>query len=452
MLRRLAWVLGPLALALALTAAQPRPAQPDIVPGQVLVGLAAPPGPPATPPARLFGYPVRTVVALTQLYVLDVPIGDEVRIAAALARQPGVRYAQPNYRLHDSRYAPRPRWLPQPQTPPEPPPIRTSDPLFPRQWALQRLNALEAWHITPGAPDIIVALLDTGVDERHPDRPVNLLLGPNLLATGLPRDDNGHGTHLAGIVAAATNNGIGVAGVAPGVAVGAIKALDAHGESDDARVAQAIDWVVRAGARIMNLSLVRSGQPSRALEEALTAGRRAGILFVAAAGNCGDGRDPRCQGQINPVQYPASLPQVLAVGAVDRFDQRAPFSAYRDYVALVAPGVDIMSTCWAGEREGLYCAKSGTSMAAAYVSGIAALVRSVNVRLTPDEVTRILLQATIDLGPRGRDPYYGAGIINAHIAVRDAQRTLIRPRHFVFLPAVRRQTAPLTTDELSEAP
>ncbi|MBI4505833.1 MAG: S8 family serine peptidase, partial [Chloroflexi bacterium] len=442
----------PLLLAVTLTAAQPRPAQPDVVPGQVLVGLADSAAAPAASPATLFGYPVRAIVALTGLYVLDVPVGEELRAAARLARQVGVRYAQPNYRLYDSSRRPRPRRLPRPQVPPEAAPIRTNDPLFPRQWALERLNALEAWRVTPGAPDIIIALLDTGIDETHPDRPVNLLLGPNLVAPGLPRDDNGHGTHLAGIVAAATNNGIGVAGVAPGVAVGAIKALDAHGESDDAQVAQAVDWVVRAGARIMNLSLVRSGQPSRALEDALTAGRRAGILFVAAAGNCGDGLDARCQGQVNPVQYPASLPQVLAVGAVDRFDQRAPFSAYRDYVALVAPGVDLLSTCWPGEREDLYCTKSGTSMAAAYVSGIAALVRSVNVRLTPDEVTRILLRATIDLGPRGRDPYYGAGIVNAHVAVRDAQRTLINPRHFVYLPLVRRQTEPATPQAPDEEP
>lgn len=436
MLGRLVLVGGPFLLAVALLAVQPRPARADIVPGQVLVALTAP-GP---RPPLLFGYPVRTTVELTGLHVLDVPIGDEVRIASELARKPGVRYAQPNYRLRDMSIAPRPRQVPRPNVRRVVGPARANDPLLTRQWALERLGAPAAWQITTGAPDIIVAMLDTGVDSTHPDRPINLLAGPNLIRNGPPHDDNGHGTHLAGIVAAATNNGIGVAGVAPGVAVGAIKALDARGETDDAHVTQAIAWVVQAGARIMNLALVRSGQPSPALADALRAGRQAGILFVAAAGNCGDGLDPRCQGQVNPIQYPAALPEVLAVAATDYLDRRPSFSGYHDYVALSAPGMDILSTCWPGEDKGLYCAKSGTSMAAAYVSGVAALVRSVNVHLTPEAVTRILLRSTIDLGPRGRDPYFGAGLINAHLAVRDAQRTLLGPRHRLYLPLVRRQT------------
>jgi subtilisin family serine protease len=428
-------VCAPLLMAVALLAAQPRPAHPDVVPGQVLVALAAP----APPQPTLFGYPVRATVELTGLHVLEVPVGEEMRLAAALARRPGVRYAQPNYRLRDMSIAPRPRLLPRPQIARARARRTVNDPLVSRQWALERLGVHEAWRITTGAPDVIVAMLDTGVDRTHPDRPVNLLAGPNLIRNEPPNDDNGHGTHLAGIIAAATNNGIGVAGVAPTAAIGAIKALDARGETDDARVAQAIDWVVKAGARIMNLALVRGGQPSPALVDALRAGRRAGILFVAAAGNCGDGLDPRCQGQVNPVQYPASLPEVLAVAATDHLDRHPSFSGYHPYVALSAPGVDILSTCWPGEGEGLYCTKSGTSMAAAYVSGVAALVRSVNVRLTPDEVTHILLSATIDLGPRGRDPYFGTGLLNAHLAVRDAQRTLFGLRYAIYLPHVRRQ-------------
>lgn len=431
---RLGLALGPLALAVALTAAQPRPAATDVVPGEVLVRLADP----SHRPAVLLGYPVRAVIELTALHVLSVPVGQEKTVAAALARRPEVRYAQPNFRLRGASRGPRPQRLPWPQVTPGPGEVRSNDPLFDRQWALQRISAPQSWRVTPGAPDMVVALLDTGVDASHPDRPVNLLTGPNLLGPGLPRDDNGHGTHLAGIVAAATNNGIGVAGVAPGVGVGAVKVLNARGESDDAAVVRGIDWVVKAGARVVNLSLTRPGQPSPALEEALAAARRAGILLVAAAGNCGDGLDPACHGQVNPVQYPASLPTVLAVGATDRFDQRAPFSAYRDYVALVAPGVDIFSTCWAGEGKGLYCAKSGSSMAAATVSAVAALMLSTNIRLTPDQVTAMLLRSTIDLGPRGRDPYFGAGLINAQLALRDAQRTLVSPRYYAFLPLVRR--------------
>ncbi|MCA1645905.1 MAG: DUF5719 family protein [Chloroflexi bacterium] len=206
------------------------------------------------------------------------------------------------------------------------------------QWNLRRIGMEQAWDLRPSATDVVVAVLDTGVDLTHPDLRPNLLLDQGydfLKDVASPQDDESHGTAVAGIIGAVGNNRLGVTGVAWHVKLLAIKALNSQGRGPDSAMVKAILYAADQGARVINISST-GARYSAALETAVQYAQDKGALVVAAAGNTGNGD--------NAVNYPAAFDGVLAVAAIDDKDQLASFSQRQPYVALAAPGVDVPST------------------------------------------------------------------------------------------------------------
>ncbi|MDT8357118.1 MAG: S8 family serine peptidase [Methanomicrobiaceae archaeon] len=226
-----------------------------------------------------------------------------------------------------------------------------------------------------------------------------------------PMDDNGHGTHCAGIIAASDDGG-GVIGTAPEVNILAYKVLDGTGSSSYSDVIAAIQKAVDDGAEILSMSLgsnPKAGDPA-GLEEACNNAYDAGMLLVAAAGN-----DGTWLGRGDNVYYPARYDSVIAVAATTSSDVPAFFSGTGPAVELAAPGDHILST-----YPGGYATMSGTSMACPHVSGTAALVKSANGSLSNSEIREILQQSALELGKTGRDALYGYGLVQADAAVEKA--------------------------------
>src|SRR6202011_3281402 len=277
------------------------------------------------------------------------------------------------------------------------------------QWNLRRIGMEQAWDLRPSAPDVIVAVLDTGVDLTHPDLRANLLLeqGYDFLDDlPSPQDDESHGTAVAGIIGAVGNNREGVAGIAWHVRVLPIKALNSQGRGPDSAMVKAILYAADNGARIINISSTGT-RYSAALETAVQYAQEKGALVVAAAGNTG--------GSDNAVNYPAAFDGVLAVGAIDDHDQLAPFSQRQSYVALVAPGVDVPSTAWSGAGRGPYASQSGTSIAAPHVSGAAAILWALRPDLAAGDIAMAMRSHADKVA--SADSGYGSGILNVAHAV-----------------------------------
>lgn len=298
-----------------------------------------------------------------------------------------------------------------------------NDPHYTQQWGLRRINAASAWRFSQGE-GVVVAVVDSGVALDHPDLSGGFardggggLLGRDLLDdTGDPTDEHGHGTMVAGIVAARTGNGVGVASVAPLVRIMPVRVLDheAAGRSQD--VDAGIRWAVANGADVINLSLeVARDEGSRsedverhAPDEAVRYAWEQGVVVVAAAGNhASDFTD-----------YAADAP-VLLVGAVDRDDQRAAFSDRGRRDGVMAPGVEVVSTwcdpCGVGAEHTIGLS-DGTSYAAAHVSGVVALLLARGVG--PEEAVEVVRATAFDLGPEGPDDEYGHGLVDAEAALR----------------------------------
>jgi hypothetical protein len=284
--------------------------------------------------------------------------------------------------------------------------VTPDDPSYGRQWSFERIHASEAWDTCRGANEVVVAIIDTGVDYNHRDLQGNLWVndaelkgvpgvddddngyvddihGYNFAYNNSdPADDHGHGTHCAGIVAAAGDNGLDVAGVCWSARIMPIKILGAEGEGTAADAVPAIYYAVANGADIISGSW---GGPDSAdaLREAIAYAQRQGVIVVAAAGN---------ENSSTPY-YPAAYPNVLAVAATDSGDQRWYLSNYGDWVDLAAPGREIVSLgrSASGTTGGsLISTKSGTSMAAPHVSGACALLLSANPLLTSGELLDIV--------------------------------------------------------------
>jgi len=237
-----------------------------------------------------------------------------------------------------------------------------NDPYFGSQYGLSQIKCPSSWDLTLGSSSVVIAILDTGVDLNHPDLVGKLVSGTDLVnSDGTPEDDNGHGTHCAGIAAAATNNGIGVAGAAPNCKIMPVKVLDAGGSGYLSTVAQGIRYAADGGAKVISLSL-GSSSASLTLQEAVNFAISKGAVVVAAAGNEG----------VSSKFYPAACSGVISVGAVDSNNNKATFSNYGSWVSVAAPGVRIYST-WAGDT---YAYASGTSMATPFVAGEAAILFS----------------------------------------------------------------------------
>lgn len=274
------------------------------------------------------------------------------------------------------------------------------------QWNLPVIETNRGWQLSKGNDNIIVAVVDTGVDLNHPDLQGRLLQGYNVINPGQqPFDDVGHGTHVAGIISANVNNGEGIAGMMWGGKILPVKALDQSGAGTTYSVAQGIIWAADHGAKVINMSLGNYAD-AEFLHEAVKYAYERDVVLIAATGNDNTERPG----------YPAAYPEVLSVSATDYNLQRAAFSNYGDYIDVMAPGESIASTY----PDNQYAALSGTSMASPHVAALAALIRSVNPDLKNTEVMELIRGSVIDLGATGRDKYYGYGQIDVYAALQAA--------------------------------
>ena len=278
-----------------------------------------------------------------------------------------------------------------------------------------------AWTTTTGSSSIVVAILDTGTTADHPD-----LAGTNFVDAfdfvhGVPGavDDetDGHGTHVSGTIAARTNNGVGVAGMAPGLSIMPLKVLDNHGSGNFSDILDAIDYARLHGAAVISMSLgaplnLISSSELAALQSTIDQAYTAGITIVAAAGNNGD----------TTIEVPCAFVHVICVGATDDGDAHAGFSNENAYVDITAPGVAIASTVPGG-----YAVFDGTSMSTPHVAALAGLIRSAHPTENVDQVEATILSTAVDLGTAGRDDDFGAGRIDVGAAVNLPPPDLIAP-------------------------
>ena len=299
----------------------------------------------------------------------------------ALAKLPGVIKVEPDFLVTASG-------KPAPVIPDQ-----TTD------WGVNRVNAPEAWSYGHTGAGVKIAVLDTGI-APHSD----LSITGGVAFTGRSYvDDNGHGTHVAGIIAA-KNNSIGVVGVAPAAQLYAVKVLDRKGSGYVSDIVAGIDWAITNNMDIINMSLGSSSK-SDTLEAAVNKAYSKGILLVAAAGNSGT-----TVTSMENVEYPARFDSVIAVAATeDVNNSRASFSSTGIQVEVSAPGVNIKSTY----LNNSYVTMSGTSMATPMVSGNLALLKQANPLLTKTELRDLLDERVIDLGAEGKDSLYGFGLIQA---------------------------------------
>ncbi|MEU4424063.1 S8 family serine peptidase [Actinoplanes sp. NPDC024001] len=283
-----------------------------------------------------------------------------------------------------------------------------TDPYRSSQWNLAKVGATAVWPRSTGA-GVTVAVIDTGVQGSHPDLAGKVLTGYDTIrdVAGGNTDPNGHGTHVAGTIAAVTGNGVGVAGVAPGARILPVKALAADGSGWMSDTAEGIVWAADHGAQVINLSLGTHEQLG-AVTAAIAYARGKGVTVVAAAGN------ERTKG--SPVSYPAADPGVIAVAATDAADRYAYYSNAGGYVDLAAPGSEILNTYPTNVRRSGYGAMSGTSMAAPHVAAAAALLKAYRPALTPDQIEHTLERTAVDLGARGPDRDYGSGRLSVAAA------------------------------------
>lgn len=326
--------------------------------------------------------------------VADIPLNAVSAFKEQMSRNPFTRYVEPN-RKRQALFEP-------------------NDTYWAVQWGPKKMEANYAWNTTLGSSDILVAVVDTGVDYTHPD-----LVG-NYLALGRdwvngdndPKDDFGHGTHCAGIIAAVINNTKGIAGLAQ-VKFMAEKVLDNWGYGFDDWVANGIIHAADSGANIISMSLGGYGY-SQLLHEAVKYAWDKGVLLVAAAGNA----------NINMKMYPAAYEEVIAVAATNQTDSKAYFSNWGKWIELAAPGVSIYSTMPTYQvtlndygYSPNYDNMSGTSMACPHVAGVAALIWSQYFNAANNWVRAQLRCTAEDLGDTGFDLYYGYGRVNARKAV-----------------------------------
>lgn len=244
--------------------------------------------------------------------------------------------------------------------------LTPNDPHFGKQWGMVKIKAPEAWDITQGSSAVKIAILDTGIDQDHEDLAAKIVANKNFTLSRTVDDKYGHGTHVAGIAAAITNNGKGVAGVGFNSSLMNGKVLGDRGWGYYSWVANGIVWAANNGAKVINLSLGGSS-PSDTLKNAVNYAWGKGSVLIAAAGNA----------NTDTPLYPAYYENCIAVAATDQNDAKASFSNYGIWVDIAAPGVDIFSTMPNHKnRIGIlnYGSLSGTSMSTPHVAGVAALV------------------------------------------------------------------------------
>ena len=366
-----------------------------------------------------------------RFFIGDVPTHRLSEILKALNADRRVESAEPNYLYHLIEPVPSAAGSrgKAPRTDDVDPAYSPNDPLWSKQWSFRMVNAAEAWGTADGA-GVVVAVIDTGVAfENHKRfKQVEDLAGTRFVAgydfvkdTDHPNDDHGHGTHVAGTIAQTTNNGLGVAGIAPKAAIMPLKVLSRAGSGTAADIADAIRFAADEGAHVINMSL-GGGMRSFVMQGAVKYAREKGVVVVCAAGNGGRRK----------VEFPAAYPGAFAVSSVGPTRKLAYYSSYGKQVAISAPGGDkqlggdaggVLQNTIVPERvdaTSLYMAFQGTSMATPHVAGAAALVISAGVT-DPSDVESILKTSAQDAGPAGWDERFGAGILDAAAAVRTAE-------------------------------
>jgi len=281
------------------------------------------------------------------------------------------------------------------------------DPHRASQWALDR-TTFEAASSAIGSSTAVVAVLDTGIRGTHEDLAGVLLPGADFVdgsGSGLV-PDHFHGSHVAGIVAAASDNGIGITGAGPTLSVLPVRVLNGSGSGSSSDVANGIIWAADNGADVINLSLGATSN-SLVVEAAIDYAVSQGVVVVAAAGNSGNVG--------NPTMYPAALPSVVSVAAVGSDDNRAEFSAYGTWIDITAPGVGVLSLHNGGDSN--YAYANGTSMAAPYVAAAAGLLTAADPSLTVTEIRNLLHATAEDLGSPGKDNDHGYGLVDPAAAI-----------------------------------
>lgn len=278
------------------------------------------------------------------------------------------------------------------------------------------INAADAWDISTGSSAVAIAILDTGVSATHPDLAAKIIAGKNFIGSDESawEDGNGHGTHSAGIAAARSNNGLGVAGVCWNCSLVVARVLDDHGTGVWSGVASAIVWAAdQQAVRVISLNLGGAATDAATLSAVNYAAAR-GKILVAAAGNTYGGN----------VLFPAQFENCIAVSATNNNDNLAEFSAVGSAIDLAAPGAEVYSAFGTPGTGDTYAVLSGTSMAAPHVAGLAGLLWSINPALSASRVRQILESTAQDLGSQGRDNQFGAGRIDAGRAAAVARASL----------------------------
>jgi thermitase len=351
--------------------------------------------------------------------ILSVPPGEVEAKIAAYRADPRVEYAEPDY-LAQPAYEP-------------------NDPYYGdgTQWGPQKAFVPQAWDLCTGDSNVVIAVLDWGVDLQHPDLQAEIWTnadetpgnGTDDDGNGYvddvygwdfanddndPQDDYGHGSHVGGIAAAATDNGVGVAGVAFNSNIMAVKVGDGTtGKARYSDIAYGIMYAADNGAKVINLSLGAYAYSSY-LKSAVNHAWDAGCVVVGAVGN----------NNLSDPFYPAAYDNVIGVSATDQNDAKASWSNYGSHVAVAAPGVSIYSTYW--NDGSTYAHMSGTSMSAPHVAGLAALLFAQDDTRSNATVRSLIESSADDLGDAGWDQYYGYGRINAYQALGTTS-TVVEP-------------------------
>lgn len=276
-------------------------------------------------------------------------------------------------------------------------------------WGINTIEAPAAWNSQLTGKGVKIAVLDTGISPHE-----DLIISGGISFTSYTKsyaDDNGHGTHVAGIIGAERND-IGTVGVAPDADVYAVKVLDKLGSGYLSDIIKGIDWAISNKMDIINLSLTATTD-SLALHQAVDNAYNQGLLVVAAAGNHGNSN-----GTGDTVEYPARYESVIAVSATDYLNQRGSFSATGNSVEVAAPGVKVVSTY----LNNSYVSMSGTSMATPYVAGTLALMKQANPTFTNIQLRKNLVESTQDLGVAGKDSFFGYGLVKAPVTANSVQQ------------------------------
>ncbi|MFI6438091.1 type VII secretion-associated serine protease mycosin [Streptomyces sp. NPDC050759] len=307
-----------------------------------------------------------------------------------------------------------------------PPTAAHADGIRAKQWALDAMHTQEAWQTTKGA-GVTVAVLDTGVENDHPDLVGNVLTGKDMIGFGAVRGQRPwarHGTAMAGIIAGhghGVGNGDGVMGIAPEAKILPVRVILEDGDPARAKarntrgnaLAEGIRWAADHGADVINLSLgddSASAHPEAGEDDAVQYALGKGAVVVASAGNGGEKGDH--------ISYPAAYPGVIAATAVDKFGTRASFSTRRWYATVAAPGDDVVIA----DPDHKYYEGWGTSAASAFVSGAVALVKAAHPELTPAQIKKLLEDTARNAPSGGRDDSRGFGFVDPAAALKAAAR------------------------------